>query len=91
LKIDQSFIKDLTVDADAAAIVVAVISLAHSLRLQVIAEGVETAEQLAFLRAHGCDQIQGHYFSRPIGANAFESMLQQGSCLPQLTEPCALA
>lgn len=82
LKIDQSFVNDLTVDADDAAIVVSIISLAHSLRLQVIAEGVETAEQLAFLRTHGCDQVQGYYFSRPIGPDAFELMLQEGSCLP---------
>lgn len=82
LKIDQSFVNDLTVDADNAAIVVSIISLAHSLRLQVIAEGVETAEQLAFLRTHGCDQMQGYYFSRPIGADAFQLMLQEGSCLP---------
>jgi diguanylate cyclase (GGDEF)-like protein/PAS domain S-box-containing protein len=81
LKIDQSFVNDLTVDADDAAIVVSIISLAHSLRLQVIAEGVETAEQLAFLRAHGCDQVQGYYFSRPIEPDAFERMLREGSCL----------
>ncbi|MDB5764802.1 MAG: hypothetical protein JWQ21_3797 [Herminiimonas sp.] len=82
LKIDQSFVNDLTVDADDAAIVAAIISLAHSLRLQVIAEGVETAEQIDFLRTHGCDQMQGYYFSRPIGPDAFELMLQQGNCLP---------
>jgi EAL domain-containing protein (putative c-di-GMP-specific phosphodiesterase class I) len=82
LKIDQSFVNDLTVNADDAAIVVSIISLAHSLRLQVIAESVETAEQLAFLRKHGCDQMQGYYFSRPIEADAFELMLQQGSCWP---------
>jgi diguanylate cyclase (GGDEF)-like protein/PAS domain S-box-containing protein len=81
LKIDQSFVNDLTVNADDAAIVASIISLAHSLRLQVIAEGVETAEQLAFLRAHGCDQVQGYYFSRPIGSVAFELMLQEESCL----------
>jgi EAL domain-containing protein (putative c-di-GMP-specific phosphodiesterase class I) len=81
LKIDQSFVKDLTVDADNAAIVVSIISLAHSLRLLVIAEGVETAEQLAFLRTHGCDQMQGYYFSRPIGPDAFGLMLQEGNCL----------
>ncbi|MDB5840062.1 MAG: hypothetical protein JWQ23_2014 [Herminiimonas sp.] len=75
LKIDQSFVNDLADDADAAAIVIAIISLAHSLRLQVIAEGVETAEQLTFLRTHGCDQVQGYYFSRPIASDAFERML----------------
>ena len=81
LKIDQSFVNDLTDDADAAAIVVAIISLAHSLRLQVIAEGVETVEQLRFLRAYGCDQLQGHYFSRPIVAEAFEAMLRNGNSM----------
>jgi len=81
LKIDQSFVNDLTNDADAAAIVVAVISLAHSLRLQVIAEGVETVEQLWFLRAYGCDQMQGYYFSRPVLAETFELMLRQGNSM----------
>ncbi|MET3107513.1 diguanylate cyclase (GGDEF)-like protein/PAS domain S-box-containing protein [Oxalobacteraceae bacterium GrIS 2.11] len=81
LKIDQSFVNDLTIDADAAAIVVAVISLAHSLRLQVIAEGVETVEQLWFLRAYGCDQMQGYYFSRPVLAETFEVMLREGNSM----------
>ncbi|PRC92173.1 bifunctional diguanylate cyclase/phosphodiesterase [Solimicrobium silvestre] len=79
LKIDQSFVNELNIDADAAAIVIAIISLAHSLRLKVIAEGVETPEQLAFLRAHGCDQMQGYYFSRPVNAEQFELLLQQES------------
>ena len=78
LKIDQSFVSDLTNDADAAAIVVAIISLAHSLRLKVVAEGVETIEQLWFLRANGCDQMQGYYFSRPVTAEKFAVVLQQG-------------
>jgi len=77
LKIDQSFVNELTTDADAAAIVVAVISLAHSLRLRVIAEGVETAEQLDYLRARGCDEAQGYYFSRPVASGAFETLLRQ--------------
>lgn len=79
LKIDQSFVNELTVDADAAAIVVAVISLAHSLRLRVIAEGVETIEQLAYLRERGCDEVQGYYFSRPVAASAFETLLRTQS------------
>ncbi len=77
LKIDQSFVKDLTVDVDDAAIVQSIILLAHSLRLQVIAEGVETTEQLAFLRTHGCDQMQGYLFSRPLDAAAFEQLLRE--------------
>jgi EAL domain-containing protein (putative c-di-GMP-specific phosphodiesterase class I) len=59
LKIDRSFIQDMTTNSDAASIVKAIISLAHSLRLKVVAEGVETSEQLAQLRELGCDQFQG--------------------------------
>jgi diguanylate cyclase (GGDEF)-like protein/PAS domain S-box-containing protein len=77
LKIDQSFVNESTADADAAAIVVAIISLAHSLRLRVIAEGVETMEQLEFLRTQGCDEMQGYFFSRPVGADAFEALLRR--------------
>jgi diguanylate cyclase (GGDEF)-like protein/PAS domain S-box-containing protein len=84
LKIDRSFTNDVTSDANNAAIVVSIIALAHNLQLKVIAEGVETAEQLAFLRQHGCDQIQGYYFSRPVAAPDFEQLLHQGRCLPML-------
>jgi diguanylate cyclase (GGDEF)-like protein/PAS domain S-box-containing protein len=81
LKIDRSFVNDITIDPDDAAIVVSIISLAHSLRLQVIAEGVETEQQLAYLRQHGCDQIQGYFFSRPITAEAFVQMREDGKRL----------
>ncbi|MBC7500977.1 MAG: EAL domain-containing protein [Herminiimonas sp.] len=81
LKIDQSFVRDITVDRDDAAIVVSIISLAHNLRLQVIAEGVETIEQLTFLHDHACDEMQGYYFSRPLDAKAFEALLHSGAGL----------
>jgi EAL domain-containing protein (putative c-di-GMP-specific phosphodiesterase class I) len=83
LKIDQSFVRDITVDPDDAAIVLSIISLAHSLRLKVIAEGVETEAQLAYLRRHGCDYMQGYYFSRPLPAHEFAQLLLQQRSLSQ--------
>jgi diguanylate cyclase (GGDEF)-like protein len=76
LKIDRSFISELTVDADDAAITTAIISMAKSLRLDVIAEGVESEEQLSFLREHGCDEIQGYLLGRPLEAEAIPAFMQ---------------
>ena len=75
LKIDRSFVRDLDCEVD-ASIVQAIISLAHSLRLKVVAEGVETPEQLQFLRSLGCDQYQGFHFSPPLPADQFAELLR---------------
>jgi diguanylate cyclase (GGDEF)-like protein/PAS domain S-box-containing protein len=83
-KIDQSFVHDLATDTDDAVIVSTIISMAHSLKLKVIAEGVETAEQLAFLKQQGCDEIQGYYFSKPVSAEEFTKLLSSGKGLFEL-------
>jgi EAL domain-containing protein (putative c-di-GMP-specific phosphodiesterase class I) len=79
LKIDQSFIRDITVDPNDTAIVVAIINMAKSLELETIAEGVETAGQLAMLRAKGCRVGQGFYFSAPVRAEALYPLLRQNN------------
>jgi diguanylate cyclase (GGDEF)-like protein/PAS domain S-box-containing protein len=75
LKIDRSFIRDITANADDAAIVSSIVSLAHNLRLKTIAEGVETEEQLKILHMLRCDMVQGYYFSKPVPAAVVETML----------------
>ncbi len=77
LKVDQSFVRDIRSDKDQAAIVTAVIGLARSLKLTALAEGVETREQLAFLKANGCDRYQGYFYSRPVAAQDVEVLLRK--------------
>ncbi len=78
IKIDQSFIKNLTTNPDDAAITAAIIAMGHSLNLEVIAEGVETKKEMAFLQEHGCDSMQGYYLSRPLTADMMEDFFHTG-------------
>ena len=87
LKIDQSFMRDLTVDRDDAGIVTAVVAMAKSLHLEVVAEGVETAEQLAFLAKLDCDEYQGYYFSRPVPAGEFTRLFRTTDDSVRLSAP----
>jgi len=81
LKIDRSFVRDLGTDAKNDAFATAVIALAHSLKMKVVAEGVETEEQLAFLRWHSCDEIQGYLFSHPLTVEDLTRLLEDKRCL----------
>jgi EAL domain-containing protein (putative c-di-GMP-specific phosphodiesterase class I) len=82
IKIDRAFIRDVTTDPDDATIAVAMIKLAHSLGLKVVAEGVETRAQLDFLIKHGCDEMQGFYFSRPLPLESASQALIKGYRIP---------
>lgn len=81
LKIDQSFIRDITVDEDSAAIVTALIAMSRKLKIKSLAEGVETLEQLRFLKEQGCDEIQGYIFSTPLAPEQFEELVKNNTLL----------
>ncbi|KQV47507.1 MULTISPECIES: EAL domain-containing protein [unclassified Duganella] len=82
LKIDIAFVRDITTNPNDAAIALAIISMAHSLKLRVIAEGVETRPQLEYLRRNRCDEIQGYFFSRPLAAAEMGALAESGKSLP---------
>lgn len=82
LKIDRSFIDGVTTNADDAAIATAIVNLGHSMKLSVIAEGVETEQQWNWLRESGCDEAQGYHFGRPMPADELEALLHAGNPLP---------
>jgi diguanylate cyclase (GGDEF)-like protein/PAS domain S-box-containing protein len=89
IKIDRTFIQGLPGDNDDATLTKAIIAMAHSLRLKTVAEGVETREQLEFLRRHDCDEIQGYYFSPPLPIDALVAMLQAHHPRPPVMEAAA--
>src|SRR5581483_12010725 len=77
IKVDRSFIRDIPADTEDKALTEAIIRMAKSLRLTVVAEGVETKEQIDFLKQHACDEFQGYYFSKPIPADEFIKLLHK--------------
>ena len=79
IKIDESFIKDIMIDSDVEAIIKAIIAMAHSLKIKIIAEGVETEEQLVFLRSQQCDEMQGYLYSPPVSEEEFTKLLKKRS------------
>ena len=89
LKVDQSFVRNMSTDRDDASIAKSVVLIGQSLGLKVIAEGVETIEQLMMLQQYGCDEIQGYYFSRPVSNTDLEKLLQAGKRLPSELEAVA--
>jgi EAL domain-containing protein (putative c-di-GMP-specific phosphodiesterase class I) len=94
LKIDRTFINDVTSSNDDASIVSAIVSLGHTLNLKVIAEGVETPEQLEFLQMLGCDQYQGYHYSRPMPAAEFAELIRHDAsgheaATPAIEQTCS--
>ena len=87
LKIDQSFVRDLNTDSNSASISQAIISMAHSLELSVIAEGVETPEQAHWLATHQCDEAQGYLYARPLPADQFEAWLTSPTSTAATLQP----
>ncbi|MCK5002072.1 MAG: EAL domain-containing protein [Gammaproteobacteria bacterium] len=77
LKIDRSFVRDITTDKNDADMINSIIALGHCMGLKVLAEGVETEEQLNYLKEHGCDEVQGYYYSRPVAAEEIEVLLYE--------------
>jgi diguanylate cyclase (GGDEF)-like protein len=84
VKIDQSFVRDLATDSNDAAIVGSIVAMTHELNLKVVAEGVETEEQLIFLRDRQCDVVQGFLFSKPVPADIVEQIIAQGAPVPAI-------
>ena len=78
LKIDRSFVNDISTDHTDAGIIPTVIGMAHSFNLEVVAEGVETADQLTFLKKNRCDLVQGYLFDAPLPGDSFEKLLKKG-------------
>ena len=89
LKIDLSFVRDILSDPESASIARTIIAMAHNLNLRAIAEGVETKEQLEYLRLHGCDEIQGYYVSRPVNAQELEALLRKDQLLQMPAKICS--
>lgn len=87
LKVDRTFVRDVISDQDDAAICTAIIALAHSLELRVVAEGAENIEQVEFLQKNGCDFVQGYYYSPPVPADQFAALLTKNA----LVNKCAVA
>jgi EAL domain-containing protein (putative c-di-GMP-specific phosphodiesterase class I) len=81
IKIDQSFVRDIGREQNATALVTAIIAMAHSLHMKVLAEGVETAQQVSFLLSQGCREAQGFYYSRPLPSDIFiQKLSEQSGC-----------